>query len=130
GDLGIIQEMDIEEQSLTIDFDGRRVGYEFSELDELVHAFALSVHKAQGSEYRAVVIPMLTQHYLFLQRNLLYTAITRAKELVVIIGNTKAIAMAVRNNKIAQRNSRLADRLRASKESSPASSAPLTYARK
>jgi exodeoxyribonuclease V alpha subunit len=130
GDLGIIQEMDIEEQALTIDFDGRRVGYEFSELDELVHAFALSVHKAQGSEYRAVVIPMLTQHYLLLQRNLLYTAITRAKELVVIIGNTKAIAMAVRNNKIAQRNSHLADRLRSLKDSSLTTSPSLTYAHK
>jgi len=113
GDLGRIMEIDFEEQTLDIDFDGVRVIYEFSELDELVHAFAMSVHKAQGSEYRAVVIPILTQHYMLLQRNLIYTAITRAKQLVVLVGNKKAIAMAVRNNKIAMRNTRLAGRLKA-----------------
>lgn len=111
GDLGRIAEIDFEDQRLTIDFDGANVDYEFSELDELVHAFAMSVHKAQGSEYRAVVMPILTQHYMLLQRNLLYTAVTRAKELVVLVGSKKAIAIAVRNNKIAQRNSRLALRL-------------------
>lgn len=111
GDLGRIVEIDFEEQSVAIDFDGTRVDYEFSELDELVHAFAMSVHKSQGSEYRAVVLPILTQHYMLLQRNLLYTAVTRAKQLVVIVGTKKAIAMAVRNNKIAQRNTRLAARL-------------------
>lgn len=111
GDLGHIVEIDFEDQTLTIDFDGTPVPYEFSELDELVHAFAMSVHKSQGSEYRAVVLPVLTQHYMLLQRNLIYTAITRAKELVVLVGNKKAIAMAVRNNKIARRNTRLAQRL-------------------
>lgn len=111
GDLGRIAEIDFEEQTLGIDFDGARVAYEFSELDELVHAFAMSVHKSQGSEYRAVVLPILTQHYMLLQRNLLYTAVTRAKQLVVLVGAKKAIAMAVRNNKIAQRNTRLANRL-------------------
>ncbi|MGB8647104.1 MAG: ATP-dependent RecD-like DNA helicase [Anaerolineae bacterium] len=111
GDLGRIVEVDLENQFLTVDYDGTRIDYEFSELDELVHAYALSVHKAQGSEYRAVVIPLLTQHYMLLQRNLLYTAITRAKELVVLVGMKKAIAIAVRNDKIAQRNSRLAQRL-------------------
>ncbi len=111
GDLGRVIEIDFEEQTVDIDFDGTRVLYEFSELDELVHAFAMSVHKSQGSEYRAVVLPILTQHYMLLQRNLLYTAVTRAKQLVVIVGNKKAIGMAVRNNKIAQRNTRLAMRL-------------------
>lgn len=111
GDLGRIVEIDFEDQRLTIDFDSTVVDYEFGELDELVHAFAMSVHKAQGSEYRAVVMPILTQHYMLLQRNLLYTAVTRAKELVVLVGSKKAIAIAARNNKIAQRNSRLALRL-------------------
>jgi len=106
--------IDIEDQKVGIDFDGTRIDYEFSELDELVHAFAMSVHKSQGSEYRVVVIPLLTQHYMMLQRNLLYTAVTRAKELVVLVGTTKAIGLAVRNNKIVQRNSRLAKRLQAS----------------
>ncbi|MBM3129727.1 MAG: AAA family ATPase [Chloroflexi bacterium] len=111
GDLGRVVEIDAEEQRLAINFDGARVEYEFGEADELVHAFAMSVHKSQGSEYRAVVIPLLTQHYLLLQRNLLYTAVTRAKELVVLVGTPKAISIAVRNNKVAQRNTRLAQRL-------------------
>lgn len=119
GDLGRIAEMDLEEQTLEIDFEGTIVPYEFSELDEVVHAFAMSVHKSQGSEYRAVVLPILTQHYMLLQRNLLYTAVTRAKQLVVLVGNKKAIAMAVRNNKIAQRNTRLAERLKAGVASEP-----------
>jgi exodeoxyribonuclease V alpha subunit len=114
GDLGHIVKLDLENQSLTVDFDGRRIDYEFSELDELLHAFALCVHKSQGSEYRAVVIPILTQHYMLLQRNLLYTAVTRARELVVLVGTKRAIAIAVHNDKIAQRNSRLAQRLAAS----------------
>lgn len=111
GDIGRVARIDLENQMMTVNFDGRPVEYEFGELDELVHAFALSIHKAQGSEYRAVVIPLLTQHYLLLQRNLLYTAVTRAKELVVLVGTKKAIAIAVRNDKVAQRNSRLAQRL-------------------
>ena len=111
GDLGRVVEIDMEEQRLVVNFDGERIEYEFSELDELVHAFAMSVHKPQGSEYRAVVIPILTQHYMMLQRNLLYTGVTRAKELVVLVGTQKAIAIAVRNDKVAQRNSRLAKRL-------------------
>jgi exodeoxyribonuclease V alpha subunit len=113
GDLGHITQIDFEEQRIAIDFDGTAIDYEFSEMDEVVHAFAMSVHKAQGSEYRAVVLPILTQHYMLLQRNLLYTAVTRAKELVVLVGSKKAIAMAVRNNKIARRNSRLTLRLQA-----------------
>ncbi len=91
--------------------DDRVVGYDFSELDELVHAYAVSVHKSQGSEYRAVVLPVLTQHYVMLQRNLLYTAVTRAKELVVLVGSRRAIALAVRNNQVVARHTGLAVRL-------------------
>ncbi len=111
GDLGRVVAIDAEQQSLGVDFDGAHINYEFSEADELVHAFAMSVHKSQGSEYRVVVIPILTQHFLLLQRNLLYTAVTRAKQLVVLVGTQKAISIAVRNDKVAQRNSRLAARL-------------------
>jgi exodeoxyribonuclease V alpha subunit len=112
GDLGRIVEIDLEDGLLTVDMDGQAVSYDFSELDELVHAYAMSVHKSQGSEYRCVVVPMLTQHYMLLQRNLLYTAVTRAKELVVLVGTKRAIAIAVRNDKIAERHSGLKERLR------------------
>jgi exodeoxyribonuclease V alpha subunit len=94
-----------------VDVDGQMVDYEFYQLDQLVHAYAVSVHKSQGSEYPVVVIPMMTQHYMMLQRNLLYTAITRAREMVVLVGTKKAIAMAVKNDKIAERNTTLAERL-------------------
>jgi len=112
GDIGRVVRLDLENQVMVVRIDDRPVPYEFSELDELVHAFAVSVHKSQGSEYPAVVIPILTQHYLMLQRNLLYTAVTRAKELVVLVGTKKAIAIAVRNDKIAQRHTALDVRLR------------------
>ena len=98
---------------MLIDFEGRSVPYVFSELDEVIPAYAISVHKSQGSEYPAVIVPVSTQHYLLLQRNLLYTAITRAKKLVVLIGTRKALAMAIRNNKPQQRFTFLAERLRA-----------------
>ncbi len=87
------------------------VTYDLSDLDELTLAYAMSVHKSQGSEYPVVVLPLLTQHYMLLQRNLLYTAITRAKKMVVIVGTRKAIAMAVKNDKIAARWTALAERL-------------------
>lgn len=112
GDMGFVVHVDREEQVLSALFDGRRVDYEFDELDELLHAYAVSIHKSQGSEYPAVVVPVLTQHYVMLQRNLLYTAVTRARELVVLVGSKRAVAMAVRNDKIADRNSGLAGRLR------------------
>ncbi|MCS6842831.1 MAG: ATP-dependent RecD-like DNA helicase [Caldilineales bacterium] len=112
GDLGRIVALDLEEQTLAVRFDDRTVTYDFLELDELVHAFAMSVHKAQGSEFPAVVIPLLTQHYMMLQRNLLYTAVTRAKQLVVLVGTPRAVAIAVHNNRIASRYSGLAERLR------------------
>lgn len=111
GDMGIIQAMDMELQKVTVTVDGRPVVYDFLELDELVHAYAISIHKSQGSEFPAVVIPILTSHYMLLQRNLLYTAVTRAKRLVVLVGQPKAIAMAVRNNKVAERFTGLAERL-------------------
>lgn len=111
GDIGILESVEIEDQKLKIDFEGRTVYYDWLEADELVHAFCVSVHKSQGSEYPAIVIPILTQHYMMLQRNLLYTAVTRAKKLCVLVGARKAIAMAVRNATVAQRWSGLEARL-------------------
>ncbi|MFN2204064.1 MAG: ATP-dependent RecD-like DNA helicase [Caldilineaceae bacterium] len=103
GDIGEIAALDLEMQHLTVIMDGRPVRYDFLELDELAHAFAISVHKSQGSEFPAVVIPILTSHYMMLQRNLLYTAVTRARRLAVLVGQPRAIAMAVRNGQVTQR---------------------------
>ena len=111
GDLGRIVRLDLEMHTLVVDFDGRPVTYDFLELDELVHAYAISVHKAQGSEYPAVVLPIMTTHYVMLQRNLLYTAITRAQRLVVLVGEPRAIAIAVRNARPLARYSGLATKL-------------------
>lgn len=111
GDPGRIVSMDLKKQRLTVDFDEARVDYPFAELDELTHAFALTVHKAQGSEYRAVVLVLLEQQRKMLQRNLLYTAITRAKELVLIVGSEQAVSLAIKNNKSAERRTWLAERI-------------------
>ena len=111
GDVGRIREIDVDEQFLVVNFRGRDVIYDFSELDEIALAYAISVHKSQGSEYKAVVMPILPQHYIMLQRNLLYTAITRAKKLFVLVGSKKAIAMAVKNNKVEKRYSKLKERI-------------------
>ena len=111
GDIGKITKIDREIQEVAINFDGKEVNYEFSELDEIVLSYAISIHKSQGSEYPAIVIPLLTQHYMMLQRNLLYTAITRGKKLVVLVGSKKAIAIAVRNNQPLKRYTRLKKRL-------------------
>lgn len=111
GDMGKIFMIDLEDQIVQVDFEERIIHYEFSELDELMHAFAISIHKSQGSEFPVVVIPLLPQHYLMLQRNLLYTGITRARKLVVLIGSKQAIASAVHNNRITRRNTRLVERL-------------------
>ena len=97
GDIGYIDDVDPDDGELTAHFDGRAVAYGFGELDTLVPAYAATIHKSQGSEYPAVVIPVLTQHYVMLQRNLLYTGVTRGKRLVVLVGQKKAVAIAVRN---------------------------------
>jgi exodeoxyribonuclease V alpha subunit len=111
GDIGTLQAIHGESTSLTVNFAGHLVRYDWQETDELTHAFAISVHKAQGSEYPVVVLPLVTQHYLLLQRNLLYTAITRAKRACIIIGSWRAIRLAVQNNKVSERYSGLAERL-------------------
>lgn len=111
GDIGYIASMDTVGKTLVVDFEGRGVQYEWIECEQLVHAYAVSVHKGQGSEFPAVVIPVITQHYMMLQRNLLYTAITRAKKLCVLVGNKKAIAIAVHNNQVAERYTALNWRL-------------------
>jgi len=113
GDIGRIVEIDVEEGLLKVDYDGRVVEYEFGELDEVSLAYATSIHKSQGSEYPAVVIPLAMQHYTLLERNLIYTAVTRGKKLVTIIGQPKALAMAVKNRKSTRRLTRLASRISA-----------------
>ena len=115
GDIGTITRADEETRTLEIRFDERPVLYPFDDLDDLTLAYAATVHKSQGSEYPAVVIPLLTQHFLLLQRNVLYTAITRAAKIVTLVGDEKAIAIAVKNNRVTQRMTRLAERLRMSK---------------
>ena len=97
GDIGYIDEVDLDDGELLASFDGRAVTYAFGELDTLVPAYAATIHKSQGSEYPAIVIPVMTQHYAMLQRNLLYTGVTRGKKLVVLVGQKKAVAIAVRN---------------------------------
>ena len=112
GDIGRVCGLDLEEQEMRVNFDGREVMYDFSDLEELILAYAISVHKAQGSEYPAIILPVVTQHYMLLQRNLLYTAVTRARKLVVLIGTRKALAIAVKNDKVQKRYTRLADRIK------------------
>jgi exodeoxyribonuclease V alpha subunit len=96
---------------LFVDFDGRTVIYEKDGLNDVTLAYAISVHKAQGSEYQAVIMPLLTQHFIMLQRNLFYTALTRAKKLSVVIGSTKALYIAIKNDKPVKRNSLVKDKL-------------------
>ena len=107
GDIGYIREIYQEEQELRIDYEGRLISYDFSELDEVVLAYATTIHKAQGSEYPAVVIPLMMQHYPMLKRNLLYTGITRGKQLVILVGQKKALAMAVRDQQAKKRYTKL-----------------------
>ncbi len=112
GDIGAVSQVNTEERELTVTFEGREVMYDVTELDELVLAYAATVHKSQGSEYPIVVMPVLMTHYVMLQRNLIYTGVTRAKKLMVMIGSKKALAMAIRNVTVSRRNTMLKERLR------------------
>lgn len=111
GDIGIVESVDLQERMLKVNFDQHIIEYEASELDELVHAYATTIHKAQGSEYPIVVMPVLMNHYVMLQRNLIYTGITRAKKVLVIVGTRKALSYAVRNVTVTKRNTFLKERL-------------------
>ena len=111
GDMGRISFMDVRERTLSITFDERVVPYDFDELDEIAPAYAISIHKSQGSEYPAVVIPVMMQHYVLLQRNLIYTGVTRGKKLVILVGESRALHTAIKNNKTRKRFTRLAQRL-------------------
>ncbi|MFZ5944178.1 MAG: ATP-dependent RecD-like DNA helicase [Bacillota bacterium] len=113
GDIGRITHIDLEDKQVKIRFDDVDVEYDVTELDEVVLAYATTVHKSQGSEYKIVVAPLVTQHYMMLQRNLLYTCVTRAKKVLVLVGSARALAMAVKNNTVSQRNTKLAERLKA-----------------
>ncbi|MCX6567688.1 MAG: ATP-binding domain-containing protein, partial [Candidatus Aminicenantes bacterium] len=108
---GIVLHADKAKSRLFVDFDGRTVSYEKDELADVTLAYAVSVHKAQGSEYQAVIMPLLTQHFIMLQRNLFYTALTRAKKLSVIVGSYKALYIAIKNDKPVKRNSLVKDKL-------------------
>ena len=112
GDIGQISAIDAFEREVRIRFASREVAYDYGELDEIALAYAITIHKAQGSEFPAVVIPVATQHYMMLQRNLIYTGVTRGKQLVVLTGQGKALAMAVRNNRTERRFSGLLARLK------------------
>jgi exodeoxyribonuclease V alpha subunit len=130
GDLGVVSQIDMEEGELHVDFDGRDVTYDVGELDELVLAYAATIHKSQGSEYPAVVIPLTTQHYPMLQRNLVYTGVTRGKRLVVLVGQRKALAIAVKGARTRKRWSKLQDWLaRGGGRSTAVSDAPNSVSR-
>jgi exodeoxyribonuclease V alpha subunit len=111
GDIGRLAKIDRENQEILVNFDGRFVVYDYSELDDLVLAYAISIHKSQGNEYPAVIIPVMIQHFILLQRNLIYTAVTRAKRVVVLVGTKKALAIGIKNNKPQLRHSFLKERL-------------------
>ena len=115
GDLGFVSKIDADDNSLLVEFDGREVAYDAGELDQVVLAYATTIHKSPGSEYPAVVLPLTTQHYAMLQRNLVYTGITRGKRLVVIVGQRKAMAIAVKGNQTGRRWSKLRDWLASAK---------------
>jgi exodeoxyribonuclease V alpha subunit len=114
GDIGTIEKIDSVEQELSIRFDDRLVTYDFGELDEVSLAYAVTIHKSQGSEFPAVVIPVAMQHYMLLQRNLIYTGITRAKRLLVVVGQRKALGLAIRNDQARKRYSGLLSSLKGS----------------
>ena len=111
GDIGIIESIDYEAQNVVVDFEGRLAAYDFTQLDELTLAYAVSVHKSQGSEYPAVVMPVHTAHFILLQRNLIYTGLTRARKLAVFVGTKKALNLGIRNDKTQKRYTGLIDKL-------------------
>ncbi len=111
GDIGYITAVDTNERTLSVTFDSRVVEYDITELDEIVLAYAVTIHKSQGSEFPVVVMPVTMKHYVMLQRNLIYTGITRAKKICVLVGTTKALAYAIRNNTVSKRNTKLKERL-------------------
>jgi exodeoxyribonuclease V alpha subunit len=111
GDIGFVVHVNQEDKTLQIEFDGRPVDYDYGELDEISLAYAITIHKSQGSEYPAVVIPLNMEHYPMLERNLLYTAVTRGRELVVIVGGSKAMSIAIRNVRSVRRMTNLKYRL-------------------
>jgi exodeoxyribonuclease V alpha subunit len=113
GDQGIVSSVDSEEESVEVTFEGRKVLYESADLAELVLAYAITVHKSQGSEFPCVIIPLHTTHYPLLQRNLIYTAVTRGKNLVILVGSKKAINIAIRNDRVVKRYTMLKERLQA-----------------
>ena len=119
GDIGRITEIDPENQKVTVCFDHFPVDYDYTELDEIMLAYAISVHKSQGSEYPAIILPVLSQHYVLLQRNLIYTAVTRGKKLVVIVGSKKALAMGIKNDRIKGRYTYLEERLKSKRNTRP-----------
>ena len=112
GDCGVIRDIDYDLQEFTIDFDGRQISFEFSDLDEIDLAYAITIHKSQGSEYESVIIPLHTQNFMMLERNLIYTAITRAKKLVILIGSRRALEIAITTNRMERRFSGLKNRVR------------------
>ena len=116
GDIGLICKIEPVDQEVLVDFDSREISYDFGEMDELTLAYACTIHKSQGGEYAAVVIPLHTQHYMMLQRNLLYTGITRGRKLVALVGSRKALSLAVRRQDTAKRFSLLRQRLQYGKE--------------
>lgn len=111
GDIGYITAVNTYERTVTVTFDGRLVEYDISELDELTLAYAITIHKSQGSEFPVVVMPITMKHFVMLQRNLIYTGITRAKKICVLVGTTKALAYAVHNHTVSKRNTKLKERL-------------------
>ena len=128
GDIGTISYVDLDERTLTVDFDGKNVPYDISELDELVLAYATTIHKSQGSEYPIVVMPVLMNHYVMLQRNLIYTGITRAKKILVIVGTKKALSYSIRNVTVTKRNTMLKERLQSALPESASRMAPYNKA--
>lgn len=115
GDIGYITAVDTNERTLTVNFDNRPVEYDITELDEIVQAYAITIHKSQGSEFPVVVMPVTMKHFVMLQRNLIYTGITRAKKICVLVGTTKALAYAIRNQTVSKRNTKLKERLNETK---------------